>query len=478
MSYLLNYRAWKKVNEATVVVNQLNGNMPDNGLVKISVEQGDAQGVHKLNPQAAADYERMKAAAKANGVVWGITDSYRPYEVQNKIFDWERFSRSGEKRKKGTNVAAAYPGTSNHGYGSAVDLNLFGPGVYGTAQKTEKAKAEYDKNYSWLRQNANQFGFFELKGEPWHWDHKASAEQLAKGGEAIVVPTQAISLAKLFVEKNPVLAEKLKRFEAGDLIIDENTQNVEDIITLFLLHLPEKYKEKIATNDLKIGNYGPSVTVALQEFQRDRKLPRQDGKFDVATYNEIFKNVIAKPSTAGAREITKLDGYVIASNGNSNEFALVYGGNPSEKWGAESMFKQVDSILAGNGKNVIYSNNENAISQVEQVLTNKYPDAKIVSISGFSGGGIKTLAALNSGKYKFIGLIDPFIKSPILELPQNTKIMFNPKNWGGENKSFQEVNLMMNSMVNSGSREVKDGYVEKPHSEMPAAFFTKYGKEV
>ena len=60
---------------------------------------------------------------------------------------------------------AAVPGTSNHGWGLALDL---GGGVqdYGTAQ------------YEWMRANAPAFGFDNpewaraggSKNEPWHWE--------------------------------------------------------------------------------------------------------------------------------------------------------------------------------------------------------------------------------------------------------------------------------------------------------------------
>jgi peptidoglycan hydrolase-like protein with peptidoglycan-binding domain len=467
MSYLLDYNRWKRLNEATIAVNKLNGNMPDSGLVKIGVESGDAQGVHKLNAEAASDYEKMRASAKKDGVVWGITDSYRTYAVQDKIFDWDRFTRTGEKRKKATNIAAAYPGTSNHGYGSAIDLNLYGPGKN---KSSEGASSNYQTIYNWLKSNANRFGFYELQGEPWHWDHKSSAEKYAKGA-ASYVPTQSTSVSKLYVESNPLLSKKLERFEKGDLVLDNNANSAEDVILLISNYLPKEYKSSLTLD----GTYGAALVSAISKFQKDRNLPRQDGKIDIATYNEIFKDVVAKPSRPGARDIADLGGYVIVKGLDSNDFALIYGGTPSKDWGAKRMFQLLDGILAGFGKNVIYSNNENPISSVESTLKSKYPDAKVVSVSGFSGGGPKTLEAMTSNKYKFIGLIDPFIRKPLLNLPQNTKIMYNAGNWGGI-PAFNEVNKMMTAMQSTGSEEVKGGAVNLRHDKIPAEFFTKYGK--
>jgi len=125
---------------------------------------------HKLNSEAAAAYEKMVKAAKADKVEWGITDSYRTFEVQDKIFDWDYFKKTKKRRKKGTSgTPVAYPGTSNHGWGAAVDLVV----KYG------------DKVHTWLTKNASKFGFSNPfsnpRTEPWHWEHVASAKNLDSG---------------------------------------------------------------------------------------------------------------------------------------------------------------------------------------------------------------------------------------------------------------------------------------------------------
>jgi len=100
-------------------------------------------------------------------VSWSITDSYRTYEGQNKIFDWDYYNKTKKKRKKGTSgTPAAYPGTSNHGWGAAVDIGV----KYG------------DKAHNWLTKNASRFGFSnpfkDPRTEPWHWEHLSSAKKL------------------------------------------------------------------------------------------------------------------------------------------------------------------------------------------------------------------------------------------------------------------------------------------------------------
>jgi hypothetical protein len=159
---IFNFKNWNSLNESE------NGRIPDSELAQIPVLKGKNYG-HKLNPEAAKDYSDMVDAAKRDGVVWGITDSYRSYKVQDRIFDWDLFRRTGKKKKKGTGgkITVAYPGTSNHGWGSAVDLIV----------------KKGDEAHNWLTKNASKFGFSPLSSEPWHWEHKGSANKIKKGAK-------------------------------------------------------------------------------------------------------------------------------------------------------------------------------------------------------------------------------------------------------------------------------------------------------
>lgn len=137
----------------------------------ISLPGGDG---NKLNSEAAAAYNKMVDAAKKEKITWSITDSYRTLETQKKIFDWGFFKRTGKRRKLGTSgTPVAYPGTSNHGWGSAVDLDV----KYG------------DEAHKWLTDNAHKFGFsnpFKNKRtEPWHWEHVESANKMKSGAKLV-----------------------------------------------------------------------------------------------------------------------------------------------------------------------------------------------------------------------------------------------------------------------------------------------------
>jgi D-alanyl-D-alanine carboxypeptidase len=118
-----------------------NGKIPANALEKV----GDTR--HKLWSPAAQNLTRLIADAKREGVDIGITDSYRPYEEQ---VDLAR--RKGLYSQGGL---AAKPGTSEHGWGMATDLDL------------------NSKALDWMRKNADKYGFVEnVPRESWHWAYK------------------------------------------------------------------------------------------------------------------------------------------------------------------------------------------------------------------------------------------------------------------------------------------------------------------
>ncbi|MGY1885524.1 D-alanyl-D-alanine carboxypeptidase family protein [Blastococcus sp. SYSU DS0753] len=128
-----------------------------NGLIPPSAMCPLGVGGHALRCDAAAAYRAMSAAyATAFGSPLCITDSYRTYASQVRLY--------GEKP-----ALAAVPGTSNHGWGLAVDL-CGGVETFGTPQ------------YAWMAANAGRFGFLHPtwadpgngREEPWHWEFAGS----------------------------------------------------------------------------------------------------------------------------------------------------------------------------------------------------------------------------------------------------------------------------------------------------------------
>jgi cell wall-associated NlpC family hydrolase len=125
-----------------------------NGLIPPSAMCPLGPAGHHLRCDAAAAYRAMSSAfAGAFGTPLCITDSYRTYSSQVRLY--------GQKP-----ALAAVPGTSNHGWGLAVDL-CGGIERFGTAQ------------YHWMKANSGRFGYLHPdwaepgngREEPWHWEY-------------------------------------------------------------------------------------------------------------------------------------------------------------------------------------------------------------------------------------------------------------------------------------------------------------------
>jgi hypothetical protein len=102
---------------------------------------------HRLWAPAASSLTSLMADAKKDGVTIGITDSYRPYDEQVDLA-----KRKGLYSQGGL---AAKPGTSEHGWGMAADLDLDSKGL------------------AWMHQNAAKYGFVNnVSRESWHWAYK------------------------------------------------------------------------------------------------------------------------------------------------------------------------------------------------------------------------------------------------------------------------------------------------------------------
>lgn len=119
-----------------------NGRIPEAALTPIS------QSGHRLYAPAAQSWNNVIEAARRDGIELRITDSYRSYEQQ---VDLAR--RKGLYSEGGL---AARPGTSNHGWGLAVDVDV--------RDATTR---------EWLQINGPRFGWIEsVPREPWHWEFR------------------------------------------------------------------------------------------------------------------------------------------------------------------------------------------------------------------------------------------------------------------------------------------------------------------
>jgi hypothetical protein len=119
-----------------------------NGRVPAAALEPIGQGSHRLYAPAAAAWREAVGAARADGIDLRITDSYRSYEQQVDLVE-----RKGLYSEGGL---GATPGTSNHGWGLAVDVDV-------TDAST----------LAWMRANGHRFGFVEaVPREPWHWEFR------------------------------------------------------------------------------------------------------------------------------------------------------------------------------------------------------------------------------------------------------------------------------------------------------------------
>ncbi|KQY45936.1 D-alanyl-D-alanine carboxypeptidase family protein [Cellulomonas sp. Root137] len=115
-----------------------------NGKIPASALQEVGTTGHRLWAPAAQALTGLISAAAADGVTVGISDSYRSYAGQVDVAQ-----RKGLYSQGGL---AAAPGTSDHGWGMAVDLDL-GPAAQ-----------------AWMRAHGAEHGFVEdTPREPWHW---------------------------------------------------------------------------------------------------------------------------------------------------------------------------------------------------------------------------------------------------------------------------------------------------------------------
>lgn len=127
--------------------------MPHNGKLPAS-ELADVPG-GRLSQEAAANWVALRRRGGQELGVWisplGPRSSYRSFEEQQ--FFWNLF-------QSGKGNLAARPGTSNHGWGHAVDLASPGP--------MRRVIDRFGKDFGW------QWG--EVSSEPWHVTYRGGGK--------------------------------------------------------------------------------------------------------------------------------------------------------------------------------------------------------------------------------------------------------------------------------------------------------------
>lgn len=133
---------------------------------------------HKVDSRIADALQDMIKGAKKAGYAIYILSSYRDMDKQISLYEaevqkWEKEGYSEEAAREKAGTIVAYPGTSEHHLGLAVDL------VSSEHVKLDQ-DAEKTKGYQWLAAHCQEYGFIlrypnnasDITGiiyEPWHF---------------------------------------------------------------------------------------------------------------------------------------------------------------------------------------------------------------------------------------------------------------------------------------------------------------------
>jgi zinc D-Ala-D-Ala carboxypeptidase len=126
-----------------------------------------------LAPAAREAWQRMRAAAHADGITLHAVSGFRSVEYQAKLL--QNKLRRGQRIEDILRVSAA-PGYSEHHSGRALDIS-------DCRENALETQFEHSAAYQWLLQYAGRFGFQQsfprdnphgISFEPWHWCHHRS----------------------------------------------------------------------------------------------------------------------------------------------------------------------------------------------------------------------------------------------------------------------------------------------------------------
>ena len=141
-----------------------------------------------LVKKAGKAFEKMRNAARKDGIQIEIVSGYRSYERQKAIWNrkFKANQAAGFSDQENINKIIEYstlPGTSRHHWGTEVDLidgSVPKKGDVLVAEKFEE-NSPYSVLKKWMDLNANSFGFYlpytnnpNRKGfyyEPWHYSY-------------------------------------------------------------------------------------------------------------------------------------------------------------------------------------------------------------------------------------------------------------------------------------------------------------------
>lgn len=129
----------------------------------------------RMDSRAAAAYENMYDAAAEDGIYLTPCSGYRSYSTQKRLYNEfvNDYLNQGYSRIEAENLASKRrnpPGSSEHNIGICMDIIC----------AASSANFQNTKEYAWLMENADDYGFIlrypedkaditGVKFEPWHW---------------------------------------------------------------------------------------------------------------------------------------------------------------------------------------------------------------------------------------------------------------------------------------------------------------------
>jgi D-alanyl-D-alanine dipeptidase len=248
-----------------------NGNLTNKMLVKVK-----CGGV--MWTGAAEAFDAMYDAALAAGHKLRNIGDYRPFNGQLSMF-MDRYDKKPTGRspeitrtyegktwylKKGKSPSGT-PGTSNHGFGLAIDLAIDAKGKIASIGGT--------KAYDWMCENAPNYGFY-LQGAPtrsdgkpnpeyeaWHWqyclgDKKAPALSGAAPVAVVAAPTAPA----------PAPAEQKAEDPSNDKVLNVGDAGQE------VVRLQKLLKKKGVYSGKPTGTFDAATGEAVKKFKQSKGL--------------------------------------------------------------------------------------------------------------------------------------------------------------------------------------------------------------
>lgn len=140
-----------------------------------------------LHEKTYKSFRAMVDSARADGITFTLISGTRNYGNQKAIWEgkWTQSDSSTALGKaRGILEYSSMPMTSRHHWGTDIDLNDLNNSYFESGQGL--------KEYNWLKENANDFGFYQpytdkslndrtgYNEEKWHWSYLPLAKQYLK----------------------------------------------------------------------------------------------------------------------------------------------------------------------------------------------------------------------------------------------------------------------------------------------------------